>query len=38
MKANYIDDLVKWEEDFTFYEEVRVRFSETDMYGHLNNT
>lgn len=38
MKANYIDDPIKWEEDFKFYVEVTVRFSETDMYGHLNNT
>ncbi|KGR76849.1 acyl-CoA thioesterase [Ureibacillus sinduriensis] len=38
MKANYIEDPIKWEEDFKFYVEVTVRFSETDMYGHLNNT
>ena len=25
-------------EGFSFYSEVRVRFSETDMYGHMNNT
>lgn len=38
MRASYIEDLKKWEEEFTFYSEVSVRFSETDMYGHLNNT
>lgn len=38
MKAKYIEDLTKWGEEFFFYVEVKVRFSETDMYGHLNNT
>jgi acyl-CoA thioester hydrolase len=38
MKANYIGNLQEWEKDFSFYSEVRVRFSETDMYGHMNNT
>ncbi|HWL25438.1 MAG TPA: thioesterase family protein [Ureibacillus sp.] len=38
MRAIYIDDPIKWEEDFSFHIEVKVRFSETDMYGHLNNT
>lgn len=38
MKINYIGDFKKWEEDFSFFVEVPVRFSETDMYGHLNNT
>ncbi|MFJ7826983.1 acyl-CoA thioesterase [Psychrobacillus sp. NPDC096623] len=38
MKANYIEDIALWERDFHFYSEVSVRFSETDMYGHLNNT
>ncbi|WP_156424347.1 thioesterase family protein [Bacillus sp. FJAT-27445] len=28
----------EWEEEFDFYYPVKVRFSETDMYGHLNNT
>lgn len=37
-KTNYIDDIVSWEEEFEFYHEVKVRFSETDMFGHLNNT
>ena len=38
MKASYIGDYDKWVEDFRFYIEVRVRFSETDMFGHMNNT
>lgn len=38
MKATYIEDPQKWEEQFEFYVEVKVRFSETDMFGHLNNT
>lgn len=38
MKISYIDNLEKWVEDFTFSAQVSVRFSETDMYGHLNNT
>ncbi|HWK24831.1 MAG TPA: thioesterase family protein [Ureibacillus sp.] len=38
MKASYIEDQKKWEEEFKFFVEVTVRFSETDMFGHLNNT
>ena len=38
MRAKYIEDMELWESDFHFYSEVSVRFSETDMYGHLNNT
>jgi len=38
MKANYIGDFQEWTKDFAFFIEVRVRFSETDMYGHMNNT
>lgn len=37
-KINYIDDFSTWKEDFEFYYPVNVRFSETDMFGHLNNT
>lgn len=37
-KLEYIDDIVRWEEEFDFYYSVKVRFSETDMFGHLNNT
>ncbi|MEI4769365.1 thioesterase family protein [Psychrobacillus sp. FJAT-51614] len=38
MKASYIEDIKSWEQEFSFYSEVSVRFSETDMFGHLNNT
>ncbi|QOR65735.1 acyl-CoA thioesterase [Cytobacillus suaedae] len=34
----YINDLSTWKESFTFNHKVKVRFSETDMFGHLNNT
>jgi acyl-CoA thioester hydrolase len=37
-KADYIDDFHKWEQEFEFYLPIKVRFSETDMFGHLNNT
>ncbi|MFD1065419.1 acyl-CoA thioesterase [Oceanobacillus locisalsi] len=33
----YIEDFSTWEKEFTFYIPVSVRFSETDMYGHVNN-
>lgn len=33
----YIEDLKTWEQDFSFYVPISVRFSETDMYGHVNN-
>ncbi|WP_339250815.1 thioesterase family protein [Sporosarcina sp. FSL W8-0480] len=38
MRISYIDDMEKWIEEFRFSVPVSVRFSETDMYGHLNNT
>ncbi|MCM3587617.1 acyl-CoA thioesterase [Mesobacillus maritimus] len=37
-KMEYIDDIVKWEQEFHFFYPVTVRFSETDLFGHLNNT
>ncbi|WP_077214171.1 acyl-CoA thioesterase [Bacillus dakarensis] len=37
-KISYISDLSSWESEFYFFIPVKVRFSETDMYGHLNNT
>ncbi|WP_226680280.1 acyl-CoA thioesterase [Sutcliffiella horikoshii] len=37
-KPTYIEDLQQWVNEFSFSHEVRVRFSETDMFGHLNNT
>ncbi|KOS67739.1 acyl-CoA thioester hydrolase [Lysinibacillus contaminans] len=38
MKASYVGDYEQWVEGFQFHIEVRVRFSETDMFGHMNNT
>jgi acyl-CoA thioester hydrolase len=37
-KLNYIEDFKAWEEEFIFFHPIKVRFSETDMFGHLNNT
>ncbi|OIK16933.1 hypothetical protein BIV60_01255 [Bacillus sp. MUM 116] len=37
-KAKYIDDFHKWEQGFSYFLPIRVRFSETDMFGHMNNT
>lgn len=37
-KISYIEDFSSWQEGFEFYYPVKVRFSETDMFGHLNNT
>lgn len=36
--VDYIHDYEAWKEDFQFYVPIKVRFSETDMFGHLNNT
>ncbi|MFS0574949.1 thioesterase family protein [Sporosarcina sp. 179-K 3D1 HS] len=38
MKMAYIKDLEEWASEFDFFIQVTVRFSETDMYGHMNNT
>lgn len=38
VRATYISDVSAWASEFTFSVPVSVRFSETDMYGHLNNT
>lgn len=38
MHATYIQDLEKWANGFNFSVSVQVRFGDTDMYGHLNNT
>ena len=34
-KISYIEDLMSWSNEFSFFEPVKVRFSETDMFGHL---
>ncbi|QMT18670.1 acyl-CoA thioesterase [Planococcus maritimus] len=38
MTAAYIEDFDQWQQEFSFYAPVHVRFSETDMFGHVNNT
>lgn len=35
---SYIKDLEEWKSDFSYKYPVTVRFSETDAFGHLNNT
>ncbi len=37
-RINYIEDLSTWRAGFEFYYPIKVRFSETDLFGHLNNT
>lgn len=37
-KITYIKDMESWKNDFLFFHEIKVRFSETDMFGHMNNT
>ena len=37
-KISYIENLERWMGEFDFYIPIKVRFSETDMFGHLNNT
>ncbi|MRH42931.1 acyl-CoA thioesterase [Aquibacillus halophilus] len=38
MKAiNYIEDFDQWKREFSFYIPIKIRFAETDMFGHLNN-
>lgn len=36
-KISYIDNFEKWQEEFTFSIPIKIRFSETDMFGHVNN-
>ncbi|RKL65976.1 hypothetical protein CR203_18070 [Salipaludibacillus neizhouensis] len=38
MKPDYIKDLETWKDEFQLFFPVSVRFSETDAFGHLNNT
>ncbi|MBD7908010.1 acyl-CoA thioesterase [Sporosarcina gallistercoris] len=38
MKQSYIKDFEEWEAGFRYSVPIKVRFSETDMFGHLNNT
>lgn len=34
----YINEMSTWENSFTFFVPIKVRFSETDAFGHVNNT
>ncbi|SDC25065.1 acyl-CoA thioesterase [Shouchella lonarensis] len=34
----YIHDLDTWRDSFQFFTPIHVRFSETDAFGHVNNT
>ncbi|MBT2215182.1 acyl-CoA thioesterase [Virgibacillus dakarensis] len=36
-KITYIDNMEKWQKEFSFFIPIKIRFSETDMYGHVNN-
>lgn len=35
---SYVDDFSSWVYSFSFSIPIKVRFSDTDAYGHLNNT
>lgn len=35
---NYVHNLQEWQSTFKFKIRVKVRFSETDLFGHMNNT
>lgn len=37
-RISYIEDFETWKNEFEFFIPIRVRFSETDMFGHMNNT
>lgn len=34
---NYIKDLEEWKSEFSYSTDIKIRFSETDMFGHVNN-
>ncbi|ALX48236.1 acyl-CoA thioesterase [Lentibacillus amyloliquefaciens] len=34
---SYIENMEEWRSGFSFYIPVKIRFSETDMFGHVNN-
>lgn len=38
MNISYIDNVQEWQNEFVFSIKIKVRFSETDMFGHMNNT
>ncbi|WP_010532463.1 acyl-CoA thioesterase [Lentibacillus jeotgali] len=36
-KVSYIENMEDWRSAFSFYIPIKIRFSETDMFGHVNN-
>ncbi|TXL62540.1 acyl-CoA thioesterase [Cerasibacillus terrae] len=36
-QISYIKDIEEWRKGFSFYIPIKIRFSETDMFGHVNN-
>ncbi|MUK86940.1 acyl-CoA thioesterase [Ornithinibacillus sp. L9] len=34
---SYIEDMKEWRSEFSFSIPINIRFSETDMFGHVNN-
>mgnify|MGYP001207944965 FL=1 len=34
---DYIKDFEQWKSEFSFHIPIKIRFSETDMFGHVNN-
>ncbi len=38
IRATYIEHSEKWQQGFVFSLSIKVRFCETDMFGHVNNT
>ncbi|MCU9614132.1 acyl-CoA thioesterase [Caldibacillus lycopersici] len=37
-QISYIENIDEWMAGFTFFRPLKVRFMETDMFGHVNNT
>lgn len=35
---SYIKEFSTWEKEFQYFDSLQVRFSETDAFGHVNNT
>jgi len=36
-KITYINNIEEWQSEFKFSIPIKIRFSETDMFGHMNN-
>lgn len=36
--VSYVTNSEEWLSEFSFYIPIKVRFSETDLFGHMNNT